>query len=226
VLGEANVGKSKRASKLPAARKRPTQITEQDMLLDLMGGDEPAAAVNGTQKGGNNSDLLADILGGGTEVTSPTATSPVSNGMGMQPQQQQRSNAASIMDLFDTPSAPPQQQQPPSSFQPQQQSASNDIPGGFGAASPPPAQQQPAAHTAFSKPPLNLTFTVNRSPQGIQVQARFRNTSSYERLGQVNLQAAVPKTQKLQLQAISSSELGPGEEAGQAMRIVGVNGVS
>jgi AP-1 complex subunit gamma-1 len=60
----------------------------------------------------------------------------------------------------------------------------------------------------------------------VQVQAKFRNTSSFESLGQVNLQAAVPKTQKLQLQAISNSELGPGVEAGQVMRVSSVQGVS
>jgi AP-1 complex subunit gamma-1 len=238
VLGESNVGKaSKRVSKVSAARKKPTQITEQDMLLDLMGGDAPAAAdgmgigggMNGNQQGGNNADLLADILGGGGEV----ATSPVANGT----TQQQRGNTASIMDLFDTPPATQQQKQPPttSPFSPQHgapmssSAASNDILGSFGG-SPPPQQQsqpqQPQTLTAYNKNSLLLTFALSRTPQGITIQAKFRNTSTHERVGQVNLQAAVPKTQKLQLQAISASELGPGEEAGMGMRVTGVNGVS
>ena len=42
----------------------------------------------------------------------------------------------------------------------------------------------------------------------------------------LGLQAAVPKSQKLQLQGISSSELDGGEEATQQMRIISVQGVS
>ncbi|KAG9805526.1 hypothetical protein KCU98_g22741, partial [Aureobasidium melanogenum] len=40
----------------------------------------------------------------------------------------------------------------------------------------------------------------------------------------LGLQAAVPKSQKLQLQGISSSELDGGEEATQQMRIISVQG--
>jgi hypothetical protein len=40
------------------------------------------------------------------------------------------------------------------------------------------------------------------------------------------LQAAVPKSQKLQLQAISNAELGGGQEAQQQMRVTSVQGVS
>jgi AP-1 complex subunit gamma-1 len=55
--------------------------------------------------------------------------------------------------------------------------------------------------------------------------ARFRNTGGFERLTDLGLQAAVPKSQKLQLQGISSSELDGGEEATQQMRIISVQGV-
>jgi AP-1 complex subunit gamma-1 len=219
VLGEAT-GRSKRSSKVPA-RKKPSQITEQDMLLDLMGGDAGPSSEVGINGGGqqHNADLLADILGGNT-VASPT--SPIANGSSTgRPQQ---GNAASIMDLFDSqptqPQQPQQQQRPamPAS------TASNDILGSFSSgATSPPAQQ---AHTAYNKNSLFLTFTVSRNAQAVQVQARFKNTSSFESLGQVNLQAAVPKTQKLQLQAISNSDLGPGAEASQAMRVTSVQGVS
>ncbi|KAI7167993.1 hypothetical protein KC352_g25454 [Hortaea werneckii] len=94
--------------------------------------------------------------------------------------------------------------------------------GGMG--SPPPQQPQQQAHTAYNKNDLLLTFAVQRSPQAVQVTARFRNTSNFEQLGGVNLQAAVPKTQKLQLQAISSSELDAGQEASQLMRVTSVQG--
>jgi len=42
----------------------------------------------------------------------------------------------------------------------------------------------------------------------------------------VGLQAAVPKSQKLQLNAVSKAELEGGEEATQGMRVSAVQGVS
>lgn len=219
VLGEAS-GKSKRASKLPA-KKKPSQITEQDMLLDLMGGDstmpttDRSATLNGTQ---HNADLLADILGG-TSVSSPVdATAATAANGALKPQ----SNMDSIMDLFGSqPAGAPQaaQSQPPL-----QSSASNDLFGGVGA-----QPQQPAgavSHTAYDKNHLLVVFAVQRSPQAVQVTARFRNQSDFEGLSAVNLQAAVPKSQRLQLQAISNSELDGGQEATQQMRVTGVQGVS
>lgn len=208
VLGEAT---KKRHSKAPA-KKKPSQITEQDMLLDLMGGDADmpsgmGGAVNGGQN--NNADLLADILGGGSGEQS---SSPV-NG-----QSKPQSNMDSIMDLFG--SQPSAAQSPGQ----QQTSSSNDILGGFGGSQPAPPQQQ--AHTAYNKNNLFLAFTVQRSAQAVQVTAKFRNTSNFDTLSAVNLQAAVPKTQKLQLQAISSSELSGGQEATQQMRVTSVQGVS
>jgi AP-1 complex subunit gamma-1 len=216
VLGEAT---KKRHSKVPA-KKKPSQITEQDMLLDLMGGDssmpstDTSATINGSA---NNADLLADILGG-TSVSSPTSASPVANGSS-------QNNMSSIMDLFDSGSSSTPQ---PQAQRPQAQtSSSNDLFGGMG--SPPPQQQQqPSAptHTAYDKNDLSVTFTVQRSAQAVQLLARFKNQSAFENFGALNLQAAVPKSQKLQLQAISSAELVGGQEATQQMRVTSVQGVS
>lgn len=216
VLGEAT---KKRHSKVPA-KKKPSQITEQDMLLDLMGGDssmpssDTSATINGSA---NNADLLADILGG-TSVSSPTSASPVANGSS-------QNNMSSIMDLFDSGSSSTPQ---PQAQRPQAQtSSSNDLFGGMGS---PPAQQQqqPSAptHTAYDKNDLSVTFTVQRSAQAVQLLARFKNQSAFETFGALNLQAAVPKSQKLQLQAISSAELVGGQEATQQMRVTSVQGVS
>ncbi|KAF2717040.1 Adaptor protein complex AP-1 gamma subunit [Polychaeton citri CBS 116435] len=217
VLGEKAM--NKRQSRVPA-KKKPSQITEQDMLLDLMGGDSELSTTTGGVNGSaNNADLLADILGGDS-VTSPgsNTASPVANG---QPRQQ-GGNMSSIMDLFDsTPSTSTpqtQQQRPPI----QTSMPSTDL---FGTTSPP--QQQPAvqqAHTVYNKNDLSVTFSVSRSPQAVQVLARFKNTSNLSAFESLNLQAAVPKTQKLQLQAISSSSLQSGQEATQAMRVGGVSG--
>lgn len=206
VLGEATPKQKKAAAK---ARK-PAKQTEQDMLLDLMGGsDLPAAdmsaTLNGTQ---NNADLLADILGGGPSIPSaPTQVTSNNNG---------------IVDLFSS--------QPPtngiSSLSHQQStSASNDL---FSSVptSPPQTSASTQAHTAYQKNDMVLTLQVQRNGGVAQVLARFRNTSNFSRFSGVGLQAAVPKSQKLQLNAVSSAEMEGGEEVTQGMKISAVTGVS
>ena len=206
VLGEATPKQKKAAVK----SKRPAQNTEQDMLLDLMGGsDVPAASLsttlNGTQ---NNADLLADILDGGHSVSSAPSTQP------------SQSTNASIMDLFGgQANGTSQSAQPPPS-------ASADLLGGLGASSTDstnPAGSQ--AHQAYNQNDISVTLQVQRTAGQAQILARFRNTSNFDDLSGVGLQAAVPKTQKLQLNPISKANLGGGEEGLQQMKITAVSGV-
>jgi AP-1 complex subunit gamma-1 len=174
-------------------------------LFDLMGDGGVPAADLGTNGSQNNTDLLADILGGST--SSPPPTSP--------PQQ---SNMSSIMDLFDT-SGTSQPAGAPAS--------SNDLFSGM--SSPPPQPAPPAipTHPCYDKNDLNITLHLQRNAEGtVQVMARFRNNSMHQSISNVTLQAAVPKTQKLQLNAMSNPELAPGSEATQSMRITGSKGVS
>ncbi|OCK81287.1 AP-1 complex subunit gamma-1 [Lepidopterella palustris CBS 459.81] len=209
VLGEAS---KKRHSKI--ARKKPAQVTGEDMLLDLMGGsDLPAAdlstSINGSQ---NNADLLADILSG------PSVSSPTSQSTSPTP----RNNVSSIMDLFDAPST--------STPQPPMQQPSSTTGDLFSGMSSPPPQTSTLqvsgtpAHTAYNKNDLQITFQLQRNANAIQVLARFRNTGAFNHLGGVSLQAAVPKSQKLQLQPISQGELDGGQEATQQMKVTGING--
>ena len=202
VLGEATPKQKKAAAKA----KKPSKQTEQDMLLDLMGGsDLPAVDMSATMNGNqNNADLLADILGGGTSAS----TAPV-------PSPQPTNNASSIMDLFSSNGAPNGNPSP----QP-----SADLVGGL--SSPSPSQPSSQAHTAYNKEGLLLTLSVQRNAGQAQILARFRNESNFDRFTGVGLQAAVPKSQKLQLQAISRSDLDGGEEATQGMKVVSVTGVS
>jgi AP-1 complex subunit gamma-1 len=205
VFGEA----MKKSSKAANRKSKNVKPAEEDLLFDLMGdGNAPTGDLNANGSS-NNADLLADILGGST---SPPATSP-------QPQQ---SNVSSIMDLFGNsgPSVPAQPT-------PSAPSASVDLFSGM--SSPPP---QPTAapsvptHACYDKNDLNITLQLQRNSEGtVQVMARFRNTSMHQTLSAVALQAAVPKTQKLQLNAMSNPELGPGAEATQSMRITGSKGV-
>lgn len=208
VLGESSV----KTKKTPA-KKKPSQVTEQDMLLDLMGDmDAPATDRSATLNGSsNNADLLADILGGGSSISSPPpqTTSP--------PPQNAHAN---IMDLFNS-SAPPASSSPAPA-------ASQDLFGGMnGLSSPPPPQQQQAlqGQEAYNKNGLQISLQTRRDANAVQILARFRNSGNGH-LSQVALQAAVPKSQKLALQAISSSDLGPGATATQQMKVGSVSGVS
>ena len=207
VLGEATPKQKKAAAKA----KRPVKQTEQDMLLDLMGGsDLPAAdmsaTLNGTQ---NNADLLADILGGGPSIPSaPTQTTS--------------SNNNGIMDLFSSQPSTNGLSSPP----PQQTSStSTDL---FSSMSTAPSQSPATAqaHTAYEKNNMHLTLQVQRNGGVAQILARFRNTSNFDRFSGVGLQAAVPKSQKLQLNAVSKAEMEGGEEVTQGMRVSAVTGVS
>lgn len=226
VFGEATPANKRHSKALKDKSKKPSRQTEQDMLLDLMGGNDlPATDLSATVNGGQNTaDLLADILGGGSSVSSPPPQSvsptPASN------------NMSSIMDLF----GPSSNGSTPAAV-PQSSSASADL---FSTSSPAPQpqrqQQPPASSTpataaitpAYSKNDLTLSLLVQRNAAGTgaQVQARFRNDSAFTSFSGVGLQAAVPKSQKLQLNAISKAELESGEEGVQVMRIMAVSGVS
>jgi AP-1 complex subunit gamma-1 len=216
VLGEKTTPmKDKRQSRLLKDKnnKKVAKKTESDMLLDLMGGpDVPAAdssaGLNGQQK---TADLLADILGGGSSVSNPPAQASSPG-----PAQSGRD---AIMDLFNN-GAPQTAHKPAPSF------ASTDLFSNIGSPSPPTALSSgPPALPAYSKNNLTVTIQISKSGQGASILARFRNTSNFNRLTGVGLQAAVPKNQKLTLQAINRSTLEGGEEATQAMKVVGATGV-
>lgn len=204
VFGEAT---KKRQSKI--IKKKPAQAATEDLLLDLMGDSGVPAETNGTANGTGSQDLLADILGGGGPSTSS------------------QSNVANIMDLFN---AGPASSPAPTQSQPAPQAASTDLLGGLSSAPPqtstPTAPSGPLAHPVYNKNDLQIAFQLKRDANAVQLLARFRNTGSFSQLSGVNLQAAVPKSQKLQLQPISSSELDAAQEATQQMRVTSVNGVS
>jgi len=221
VLGEAAKTTTKKAANRKSKVIKPK---EEDLLFDLMGDAAPTTAPTNGTSGQNNADLLADILGGSTSSPAPAASgSPT-------PQQ---SNMSSIMDLFGSgPSGSPA---------PAAAAAAPAPSSGLGdlfstTASPPPqqqappSQQQPVAPTGYpcyDANGVNITISTQRNAEGaVQAVARFRNIGAGGSVSNVGLQAAVPKTQKLQLMNISSAEIGPGAEATQIMRIMGAKGVS
>jgi AP-1 complex subunit gamma-1 len=209
----------KRQSKI--LRGKSTKVSkpaEHDLLLDLMGGSD-APVTSPTSNGSNTADLLADILGGGDSSTSSPAPAPMG---------QTSMNNAVIMELFGSGGASP-------SPQPAQQpaSASLDLLGGGGlgastpspSASPAPVSASTPAHSVYNKDGLVLTLQVQRSGPNAQILARFRNESNFDSFANVGLQAAVPKSQRLQLSAISKAELEAGDEGTQTLRVTALNGV-
>ena len=217
VLGEAAPSTSdKRKSRvLKDKSKKPSKQSEQDMLLDLMGGtsDVSTTDVSATLNGGQNaSDLLADILGSGISVTSPPPQST-------SPAPLPKSNTADIMDLFGNGNTNGAPQPAPS--------ASSDLFSMTPSSNTPaPTPSGPPQHIAYMKNGLHVTLEVKRSGAAAQILARFKNTSNFDSFGGVGLQAAVPKSQKLALQAMSKPSLGGGEEGTQAMRVTPASGVS
>lgn len=212
VLGEASAKQKKAAAKA----KKSGKVTQQDMLIDLMGGpDLPTADLGATGKGStSNAELLADILGG--DSSHPTAPSA-------------KSNNNSILDLFNSSnSGPPNGLSSQPAQQQNSRSASADLFSQL--SSPPHPSDRPSAgagpcHNVYNMNDILLTLQVQRASGQAQVLARFRNTSNFDRFTGVGLQAAVPKSQKLQLNAITKAELEGGEESTQQMRIAASSGV-
>lgn len=110
---------------------------------------------------------------------------------------------ATILDLFDTNTTSQPASTPPGRGAKQEILEPRDLP-------------------VYNNRHLAISMVVQRSQDGfIAILAKFRNTSQEEYIQGLSLQVAVPKTQKLQLMPISSTELQPGGDATQQMRIQG-----
>lgn len=205
------LGESARKEKKSSNRKsKVVKPSEQDLLMDLM--SDTTSPQLPTTTGESNMDLLADILGSSSQsppAGTATSTSPAPN-------------VSSILDIFGSNGSPA--------------SATSTAPvsSDLGMLASVPAQSVQAAamtstttgHTCYNSNGLAITMQVLRNTEGqIQAMAQFNNTSD-KSISNIIFQAAVPKNQKLQLQAISNSHLNPGEMASQAMRVIGCKGVS
>jgi AP-1 complex subunit gamma-1 len=197
VLGQATTpAKDKRKTALKEKSKRVSKVAEQDMLLDLMGGSDIQASQASATLNGQQN--TADLLADILGGGSSVASPPPQT---KSPPPSQ-SNTDSIMDLFGNGSS--------AAPKPTSSASSSGSP----------------AHTIYTKNGLQVTMQVSRSGAGAQAIARFKNTTDFETLNGVGLQAAVPKSQKLTLQAINKSTLEGGDDATQGMKIVGALGVS
>ena len=197
VFGEA----SARQKKVTTKTRQPNKHVKTDDLLDLMGG--PSDTTIPTNSSQDNASLLADILGGGDNVF---ATKNSAN-----------AKSQDMMSLYGT-------QTTANGHSSTQQGLSglDDLLGGTQSSS----AGSTVAHEVYSKNHIILTLQVQRVAGVAHILARFRNDSTLDRFSGVGLQAAVPKSQKLQLNAISKGDLDSGEEATQQMRILASTGVS
>lgn len=186
-------------SKKSRATHRKSKVlkpTEQD-LLNLM--DTPAPAPSSTTQV-TASNLLADLLGDD----------------GARPPHAQQANMSSTVNLVGSATA----QLALSS------SASSSADTITTNSTVTQSVELETSHHCYYANDLKLTIQIQRNTQGVvQAMAKFYNTSLSQSLSDVGLQAAVPKSQKLQLLSISSTDLGPREDATQMMRISGCKGV-
>ncbi|KAG5724747.1 hypothetical protein E4T56_gene8662, partial [Termitomyces sp. T112] len=168
---------------------------------DLLGDDVASTSVSEASSVQRNQDLLADIFG--TSSTTPAAASPAPS---------RQATIDNILDLFGssttiTPSTstsppPPTAAPAPSAFTLVQTQ------------SPPPQPPAPklTAYTAYEKNELKITLTPQTNaakPGVVMILARFQVTGGNAASG-INFQAAVPKSQQLQMLPMSNPILNPG----------------
>jgi len=193
------------------SENKPVGSTKQGKEADLLGDEvspTPGSAVNGqaVNTAQTNNDLLAEIFGGGTSTPSNST-----------PAQSQKSTVDDILGLFgsSTISSTPSQAASSSAFSPPQ------------AQPPPPQPPQPPAprltsYTAYEKNELKITLTPQTSaakPGVVVILARFQVTSGVS-VTDLNFQAAVPKSQQLQMLPMSNPDVHPGAIETQQMRVI------
>ncbi|KAJ7672633.1 adaptin N terminal region-domain-containing protein [Mycena rosella] len=171
--------------------------------------------VNGQPPEQNNADLLRDIFGSGSDASSSASPPPAA-----------RSAVDDIMSLFGPgPTASAPAASPPAMPVSNPMSAFN-----LPAAQPPqpsPPQAAPAAprltsYTAYEQNELKITLTPQTSatqPGTVMILARFQVAGATPATG-LSFQAAVPKSQQLQMLPMSQPDINPGAVETQRMRVV------
>jgi len=207
--------------------------TDTDTLLDLEGDVQQAgtgAATSPVARTQNTQDLLADIFG--TAPAAPTAQPPPAGAP---------KSVNDILGLFGGPAngisgspaptqANPYASPPPASnplFSLDQPSAPASV---VPQAAQPPAQVRPAAqsYSAYDNHELKIFLTpqVSAARLGIvNIMARFQVTGANTATN-VNFQAAVPRTQQLQMLPMSNQTVVPGATETQQLRVTAPPGAS
>jgi AP-1 complex subunit gamma-1 len=171
-------------------------------------------------QGGNSMDLLADIFGSQPSPQSPASPSSPSAGP---------SGGGSLLDMLGGSDLAPTQQQrvtsPTASLQSMaslgqalpsttttQRSFSPSLNGG----------RDNKKYQAFAQDGLVIHLSPARDQQNptvVNIQITFANDGSNGTISEVQFQAAVPKTQRLQMAPASNNVVQPGGTEKQMMRV-------
>ncbi|KAJ3790407.1 adaptin N terminal region-domain-containing protein [Lentinula aff. detonsa] len=206
---------------------------------DLLGNDEVASPITNGQSTGNQ-DLLADIFG---SSGTPSASISGPSASTVNPQKSQQSTIDDILGLFgNTPSTtpataagpppgfmstssppPPMTTDPLSAFSISTSQSPATAPTPTAPAAPAPlAASRLMSYSAYEKNSLKITLTPQTSPAKpgvVMILARFQVSGGTPATG-LSFQAAVPKSQQLQMLPMSNPDISPGSVETQQMRVI------
>ncbi|KAJ3713025.1 adaptin N terminal region-domain-containing protein [Lentinula guzmanii] len=206
---------------------------------DLLGNDEVASPITNGQSSGNQ-DLLADIFG---SSGTPSASISGPSASTVNPQKSQQSTIDDILGLFgNTPSTtpataagpppgfmstssppPPMTTDPLSAFSISTSQSPATAPTPTAPAAPAPlAASRLMSYSAYEKNSLKITLTPQTSPAKpgvVMILARFQVSGGTPATG-LSFQAAVPKSQQLQMLPMSNPDISPGSVETQQMRVI------
>ncbi|KAI0091676.1 gamma-adaptin [Irpex rosettiformis] len=194
------------------------QPSKEDNLL----GDDVVASptTNGTNGAAaalqNNQDLLAEIFGSSASTSSVPAVTD--------PQTSKKSTVDDILGLFGNSAPAAAASPPPAVASPVVQTSASSAFALPQTQSPPPqpAHLKLTAYPAYDKNELRISLTPQTNPQRpgvVNILARFQMTGSTPATG-LTFQAAVPKSQQLQMLPMSNSDVQPGATETQQMRVI------
>lgn len=221
-----------------SARAGPS---DQDLLLDLMGvgtsgggggateqadiiSQSPVATSSPAPPKASNVDLLADLFGGGSPqpaVSSPAPAPAPAAAI---------TTSNNLMDLLGgETSTPPQPASPSTNYGLDslaglgQALPSSPLSSSVGSpATPTQSSQAAGGYEAYTKNGLTIRLLPSKdraNPAIINIQVLFSNNGSQGVISDLQFQAAVPKSQRLQMNAASSHIVQPNTTEKQLMRI-------
>lgn len=189
-----------------------------DLLLDLMDDDNNNKNTPSTTTTAlaNNTDLLSDLFGSSSTPAASTQAQPSTNSKPVN---------NNILDLFNSPATTNSiTTNTTTTTAPVGLASTNTIPSTVNSSNTSNLNISPIE--AYNKSGFQVTLEpTNSEAGGMLIMARFHNHGSGNIEG-INLQVAVPKSQKLILKGISSNHLGPGETATQQLKVTGNPGSS
>nr|GAT46773.1 gamma-adaptin [Mycena chlorophos] len=195
------------------SEQKPVGSTKATAVDDLLGSDDAASPITNGTSTQSNADLLRELLGGGSDQAvspSPAAT---------------RSAVDDIMSLFGpSPSSPAAPAPAPTAVPTSNPMSMFD---NIASAPPPaapvaPAQSRLTSYPAYERNDLKITLTPQTNPTQpgtVMILARFQVTGSSPATD-VTFQAAVPKSQQLQMLPLSNSNISPGAVETQKLKVV------